>query len=281
MPPSCAYPDSDGDGTVDPIDDLTGGAGDPTRGVLITDDAQVLEVSTNAGRLTGLAAVDDPAPGGHPGVDLPFGTLTFAIEGLSQGATADVTFLVVDGDAMPPGSTYWKFGPATPGATASWFDFSFDESTGLGARTLDPIDVPDLGLRRPLVVSYQDGALGDTDELANGTVVDPGAIALLPGESGGDNPSDEPAGGGRGDEPGVIGAWPEVAPSGAAASAPEPSRTSSEVLASTGAPVLALAVAGAALILMGIACGRTTLRLGPRRRGGSSDGRPRAATEGP
>lgn len=264
------YPDSDGDGSVDPIDDLGGGAGDPTRGVVITDDAQILQVSTDAGQLTGLAAVDDPAPGGHPGVDLPYGTVTFTVEGLEPGASANVTFLVIDGDAMQPGSTYWKFAPPSPAAAPSWFDFSFDENTGLGAQTLDPVDLPGLGFRRPLQVSLRDGALGDTDGFPNGTIVDPGAIAGPTGTDPGD-PGNDPATTGPVDEedPSTTGGGPDdesvqtpEVPAGAS-DRPEPPRGS---LPRTGAPLLALTMLGAAFLFMGSACWRTALTRRRRRR---------------
>ena len=267
-----SYPDSDGDGSVDPIDDLTDGANDATRGVLITDDAQIVQVATDAGQLTGLAPIDDPAPGGHPGVDLPYGTLRFAVEGLAPGATANVTFLVVDGDAMQPDSTYWKFAPPSPGAAPSWFDFSFDENSGLGAQTLDPVDVDGLGFRRPLQVSLQDGGLGDVDGFPNGTIVDPGAIAVPNGDGPGDPGDPDPEGPGSGGDgpinsPGASDPVPTpdalAQPSGTASGAT--SDATPETLPRTGAPLLALMVLGAVFLFMGSAFRRTTLAL--RRRG--------------
>ncbi len=167
------YPDADGDGSPDPIEDLVGTASDPARAALITDTGDVLLLTTAAGTLAAAAVADDPDPGGHPGgFTLPHGVVDFEVRGLERGATTTVQVLVVDGDPIG-GDGYWKYGPPTPGAGSAWYRFDPDPGTGTGA-TLDTVDLGELGFRRAWTLTLTDGGRGDEDGVTDGTIRDPG-----------------------------------------------------------------------------------------------------------
>ena len=171
------YPDSDGDGSVDPIEQLAGTGDDGAHATVVTDTGNLLEVGTDHGTLRNVAIVDDPAPGTHPsGFSLPYGALSFAVEGLALGGSVQVTVGVIDG-AVTAGDSYWKYGPPSAGAAAVWYRFDPDEASGTGA-VLTTLDLGDAGFVRSWVLSLTDGARGDTDGFVDGRIVDPGGPAL-------------------------------------------------------------------------------------------------------
>jgi LPXTG-motif cell wall-anchored protein len=182
---SCAsvgsQPDGDGDGSVDMLDGALGFEGDPTRAVVVTDDERLLLVwAAGGGNLERVQLGADPAPGEHPaGWQLAYGALGFRVAGLEPGAATKVALVAVE-DGQTAGTSYWKYGPAQPGATPTWFRFDPDEATGTGA-SLVTMDV--LGeLRRAWVLDLRDGARGDSDGGANGSITDPGGPVLAEGE---------------------------------------------------------------------------------------------------
>ncbi len=172
------YPDSDGDGTFDPIEDLVGTAGDPQSAVVVTDSGDLFLLAASDGRLRNVAAVDDPAPGQHPGdFTLPHGAVGFEVRDLEPGASTEVAMLTLDGQSPILGDSYWKYGPSNPGAAPSWYRFDFDEVAGTGA-TLETRDVPGVGYSRVWNLNLTDGARGDSDGAANGTITDPGGPGI-------------------------------------------------------------------------------------------------------
>lgn len=189
------YPDRDGDGTVDPVEDLVGTADNAQRAAVITDTGAVVLLETAAGTLAEVAVVDDPAPGAHPeGFTLPHGVFDFEVRGLDLGATTSVRMVVVDGATPIQGDSYWKYGPASTGASPSWYRFDVDTATGTGA-VLDTVDLGDLGFRRAWVLTMTDGGRGDEDGFTDGVISDPGGPAIAGGDAG---PGPGSGGGGSG-----------------------------------------------------------------------------------
>jgi len=160
------FPDTDGDGSIDPLDALLDQADDPASGVIATDEEQLLlawvlppdeENGLGGGRLERLGPVDDPTPRSHPqGWSLPYGALGFRITGLEPGARTAVVLTDIDSTGPMLGSAYWKYGSPSPGASPSWYEFAEDDETGTGAH-LTTLDVPQLGLRRSFVLASATG----------------------------------------------------------------------------------------------------------------------------
>ena len=102
------------------------------------------------------SSVGTPAP-----VLLPHGLFEFTL----QGCTGAVTMTITYPSPLPVGTAYWKFGPASQGASPSWYRFT----TPLTAST------------DTFTITLNDGALGDDDWAVNGTIVDQGGPGY-PGE---------------------------------------------------------------------------------------------------
>ncbi|MGB0113066.1 MAG: right-handed parallel beta-helix repeat-containing protein, partial [Ilumatobacteraceae bacterium] len=137
------YPDSDGDGVVDPIDELSGGEDDPTTAALVTDSEDILflkvadldvDAGIGGGRFELVAIVDDPDTSGHgEGWSLPYGAISFRVSELEPGGRTVVTVTTLSGDEPIAGTAYWKYGPQVAGGPAEWYDFTYDETSGTGA----------------------------------------------------------------------------------------------------------------------------------------------------
>jgi len=184
------YPDSDGDGSIDPFDATFGRAGDPGSGVYATDNEKLMMASVSpkdpatgegGGRLERLEFVNDPAPDGHPsGWSMPYGVMRFRISGLAPGGRTGVSLAILDAsDPFPAGVGYWKYGPQSAGGDPSWWNFSFDEATGTGAVVSDGVNLPLVGLTRVVGLRFVDGGRGDSDGGANGTITDPGGPVFV------------------------------------------------------------------------------------------------------
>ena len=183
------YPDGDGDGSIDVFDDLFQAADNPAAGVYATDNEKLMlaivptfdpETGTGGGEIERLAFVGDPAPDSHPaGWTMPYGVMSFRIGNLDPGARTSIGFAILDpGDPFPASTGYWKYGPETPGADPTWWNFAFDEATGTGVVVTDGVDLPLVGITRLLSLSLVDGGRGDSDGGANGTITDPGGPVL-------------------------------------------------------------------------------------------------------
>ncbi len=286
------YPDTDGDGAPDPFDAVIGAQSDPTKAVVVTDSESLLALSVvpldeqtgvGGGTLTDVNVVDAPAP--TDGFTLPYGTITFTVEGLELGGSTVVSLTTIEGEAAMVGDSYWKYGPETKGGTPHWYRFDLDESTHTGAQVGEPVDVPGLGTRRSFNLYLTDGARGDTNGFTDGRIVDPGGPAIVtaapppdPGVSGSapttpvastdpgaspaptstlpsaptpeptSTPTPAPIG-----ERGVLGSSVPAAPSPAAAG-------SSENLASTGFDVVPTLGFGALLLVAGLGAARAGRR---------------------
>jgi hypothetical protein len=102
-----------------------------------------------------------PAGTAPPGVTFPHGLFDFTTSGCTPGGTITVT--ITWPSALPAGTQYWKYGPTPGDATPHWYVL--------------PVAIAG----NVTTFSITDGALGDDDLLANGTIVDQGG----PGGSGG------------------------------------------------------------------------------------------------
>ena len=96
-----------------------------------------------------------PPPGRAPaGVAFPHGLFDFTAGNCAPGATITVT--ITYPAVLPPGTTYWKYGPTPGDASAHWYELP---ATIVGATA---------------TFTITDGGLGDDDLTANGSIVDQG-----------------------------------------------------------------------------------------------------------
>jgi CSLREA domain-containing protein len=183
-------PDADGDGSPDVLEKLASTPNNPAVAILATTKEQLLIVATDAGSLEQVRVADQPS--GAPG-NLPYGMVSFRVAGLDAGGKARVTLTTFHQDEPLQGTSYWKYGPQSPSPDPSWYRFDFDPVTGVGA-TIDTIDVPGAGFRTAHVLTLIDGARGDDDGAANGTITDPGGpvIGATPTETDPPPPGTDP-----------------------------------------------------------------------------------------
>jgi len=165
--------DGNGDGTPDK--DQANVASFPTSA------GDYITIATSQGTLKNVALTTPPSPT-PAGVAFPVGALSYQVAGLAAGATTKVTIYMPTGI---PAWTFWKYGPEPGNATPHWYDFTFDGTTGAQKVAANKLEV-----------TLVDGARGDDDLSANGTIVDPGAPALRrltvtsAGDAGDANPGD-------------------------------------------------------------------------------------------
>jgi PKD repeat protein len=131
-------------------------------------DGRYVTLATNAGTLAGVHAVSNPSPGNVPsGVTFPVGFFEFTVQGVVPGSAAIVSLY------LPPGVTinrYLKFGPEPTNTVPHWYDFAFNTASGTGW----------VAGSNPVQLHFRDGQRGDDDLTANGSIVDPGALAFDP-----------------------------------------------------------------------------------------------------
>ena len=114
---------------------------------------------------TAVARTELP-PGAEPlpsGVEFPYGFFSFSICGLEVGATVNVTITLPG--PVPVGIRYWKYSPdgkGAPGGQPGWFSLPIGDDDG------DNV----------IIVTVQDGGIGDLDGVANGDIYDPGAPGI-------------------------------------------------------------------------------------------------------
>ena len=164
--------DSNGNGVMDSeeADGTKDFDQDGTPDYQETDCARVCQANggeklflhTSAGAFANMVALnaDDPAvaQNGKPSMDFPYGTVKFDITGLAMGQTVTVT-LMYPGD-IPVTAQYYKIDPAN-----GWHEIPFGDNDGDNTITL----------------TLKDGdPTSDADGQENGTISDPGAVALSP-----------------------------------------------------------------------------------------------------
>jgi hypothetical protein len=126
------------------------------------DTRPVTLASAPGSRLAGVTATPPPASGLPANVGLPLGQFGFRVEGLTPGDETTVTVFLPPGVAL---STYYKYGPTADQPAPHWYEFSFDGRTGA------------VLLPGRVVLHFVDGARGDDDLTADGTVADDGGPA--------------------------------------------------------------------------------------------------------
>ena len=112
-----------------------------------------------------LPAGAEPLPSG---VVFPYGFFSFSICGLEPNATVNVTITLPG--PVPVGTLYWKFSPdgsGAPGGQPGWFSLPIGDDDG------DNV----------IIVTVQDGGIGDLDGVANGEIHDPGAPGIRAGQA--------------------------------------------------------------------------------------------------
>ncbi len=173
-------PDDDSDGVDDSIENEAPNGGDANNdGTADSEQAHVASlpnavtgeyvslISAQGTSLVSVQAVENPSPMDlPPGVVFPLGLFEFSAQGLDPGTATSVELLLPDGLEI---DTYYKFGPTPGNGTDHWYDFVWDDLTG--------VEVSE----GKLDLHFIDGSRGDDDLSANGTVVEPGGPAQLLG----------------------------------------------------------------------------------------------------
>lgn len=94
------------------------------------------------------------------GRSFPYGLVGFALENVGAGNA--VTLRIQYPGPLPAGAQYWKYGRTTPAGAPRWHQIPM---ALVGADTIE--------------ITLTDGGAGDTDALADGTITDPGGLAIL------------------------------------------------------------------------------------------------------
>lgn len=124
-----------------------------TASVASATGAGVVQFSTNNGGISSLSAVAEstlPAAG-KPALSFPFGFFSYTISGMAAGSSAAIT--ITYPSPVAAGTQFWK---ANAGV---WTDVSSLVSSNDGDQTI--------------ILTIQDGQLGDADGTANGQITDP------------------------------------------------------------------------------------------------------------
>jgi uncharacterized repeat protein (TIGR02543 family) len=100
-----------------------------------------------------------------PGYTFPHGLMNLKLTGGVAGSTASV--VITYSSALPAGTVYWKYGRTAGNTTAHWYQFAGAAIAG-----------------NTITLTLTDGADGDDDMIANGTITDPGGPGV-PGGAGG------------------------------------------------------------------------------------------------
>jgi hypothetical protein len=106
-------------------------------------------------------AQSPPAGTTPDGISFPHGLAVFTLQGCTPGFTVDLDWNLPS--TLPEGTQYWKYGPTPDDSTPHWYilpsTIAFDTVS----------------------FSVTDGALGDDDLTADGTVIDQGGPGTPPG----------------------------------------------------------------------------------------------------
>jgi len=169
--------DADGDGATDAFEFGASATGDlnrngrldadePTYQPVLGQDGSLMTFTSSTGDLADVSVVDNPSPDdAPPDAVFPTGFFSFRIVDVAVGAAASVDVWL---GGSHRATNYWMHSPTSDDASAHWWEFTFDGTTGAqflnGGRTV----------RLTLV----DGGRGDSDGVANGVIVDPGAPAV-------------------------------------------------------------------------------------------------------
>lgn len=104
-----------------------------------------------------VASTGSSAP---PGATFPHGLLDLRLDTGTQGTSATVT--ITYPAALPPGSSYWKYGKTAVNPTPHWYQYSGAQISG-----------------NTVVLTLTDGGAGDDDLTPNSLITDPGGVATF------------------------------------------------------------------------------------------------------
>lgn len=112
-----------------------------------------VQFSTNNGGMTSFSAIaESTLPSiGKPTMSFPFGFFTYTVTGIAPGSSAIITITYPSN--IPTGTQFWKVNAGT------WTNISSLVSSNNGDQTI--------------VLTIQDGQLGDADGIINGQIIDP------------------------------------------------------------------------------------------------------------
>lgn len=115
--------------------------------------------------LADVKAIENPSPSDAPlSAAFPAGFFAFTVTGIPAGSSTAVELHLPAGEGA---DTYYKYGPTPDNPAAHWYKFMYDGNTGAEING------------RVVTLHYADGARGDGDLAADGSIHDPGAPALL------------------------------------------------------------------------------------------------------
>lgn len=120
-----------------------------------------VQFSTNNGGITSFSANAESTLTtiGKPTMSFPFGFFTYTVTGIAPGSSATITITYPSN--VPTGTQFWKVNAGT------WTNISSLVSSNNGDQTI--------------VLTIQDGQLGDADGIINGQIIDPiGGGQLIP-----------------------------------------------------------------------------------------------------
>lgn len=99
-----------------------------------------------------------------------FGLVSFTLDGVDPGGSAEVTILL-ENQQLSSSYSYYKYGPTPDYQQDHWYSFKLLPGiTTTGAEALSD----------RVVLHFTDGALGDNDLTPNGKIVDPGGLFEVP-----------------------------------------------------------------------------------------------------
>ncbi|APV50873.1 hypothetical protein BWI17_14965 [Betaproteobacteria bacterium GR16-43] len=137
----------------------TSPTGTGTISIALTGGGGACQFSMNPAfiPLTGDPA-SPPAGTAPANVDFPHGLVKFAASGCTPGSA--ITIAIAYPAAIPANAVYWKYGPTAATPAPHWYT------------------LPATIAGNTVTISIVDGGVGDDDMAANGTVTDPGGIAV-------------------------------------------------------------------------------------------------------
>ena len=143
-----------------------------TASLMHTQGTDHMVLHTTAGNFSGVTALgadDSSVPQTNkPDMTFPFGVVDYTITGLMPGSTVTVT--LVFPDDVPEDASYYKIT-----ATSGWQSIPFGGNDGDNVITLELTD---------------GDADTDSDGTADGTIIDPGALAITPDDDNNDDDDD-------------------------------------------------------------------------------------------
>ncbi|MGI9265256.1 MAG: choice-of-anchor U domain-containing protein, partial [Gammaproteobacteria bacterium] len=191
---SDGIPDAVEDGAANTGDGNTDGTADKSQADVgsLPDGGGVYQtlVSVDTLPLADVASVANPSPQDAPvGVTFDQGFLSFSVTGAP--ATPVTMTLTLGPNAIP--TQFFNYGPETGNTADHWYDFAFDGTSGAQITA------------NVVTLTLVDGARGDADLTADGTIVVMGGAATTPPPPPPPAPTPTPTGGGGGGGGGAMG----------------------------------------------------------------------------